>query len=57
MFHLIEERIPRQQVKSYEKNKEIKMDINYAHDLFNYMSEQVLWPTSNELKIRLTGRL
>ena len=38
MFYLIGERIP----NVYKKNKEIKMDIKYAHDIFNHMSEQVI---------------
>ena len=38
MFYVIGERIPREQVNAYKKIKEIKMDINYAHDIFNHMS-------------------
>ena len=33
------------------------MDINYAHDIFNHTSDQVLRQTCKEHKIRLTGRL
>ena len=34
-------RIPREQINAYSKDKKVRMDINHAHDIFNHMSEQV----------------
>ena len=55
MFYLIGKRILKEQKKAYHKRH--AMDINTAHDLFNYMSEQVLRQTCKERKIKLMGQL
>ena len=57
MFYLKGNRIPREQINAYSKDKKVRMDINHAHNIFNHMSQQVLKQTCLEHNINLTGKL
>ena len=53
MLYLKGNRILREQINAYSKDKRVRMDINHAHDIFNHMSEQVLKHTFQEHNINL----
>ena len=57
MFYLKGNRIPREQINAYSKDTKVRVDINYAHNIFNHMSEQVVKQTCQEHNINLTGKL
>ena len=42
MIHLIGFRILKDQVNMYGTNQNVRMDINYAYNIFNHLTKQVL---------------
>ena len=57
MFYLIDNRIAREKINIYSKDKRVRMNINHARDIFNHMNEQVLKQTCKEHNITLTVKL
>ena len=57
MFYLIGNMILREQIKAYNKDTKVRMDINHDRDKLNHMNELVLSQTCNEHNIMLTEKL